>query len=241
MQFSYANASLYSYIFPFKILGMDIVLVWIIEQKNYFVFIVLEYFNSWLINLGAWYYFCRQIFENGFIITTKSQISIVKEILIILNKGRLVAITNCMMHFPKLPNRSLFIDISRGGGCFMCVCALVIKSARQNLFLPKWECDWEADLKDDSRTALHSCSQSHSYNENVLILVRCVKAPEAIFFIRKRSMTSKTRVYAKWKLICKYDADSPLNHITRRTFNFRDLYLVSYLFLVCLFRECMSS
>ena len=39
-----------------------------------------------------------------------------------MNKDRLVTITNCMMHFPKLPNRSLFIDISRGGGYFMCVC-----------------------------------------------------------------------------------------------------------------------
>ena len=188
MQFSYANASLYSYIFPFKILGMDIVLVWIIEQKKLFRVYRIGIFQQLIDQL------------NGFIITTKSQISIVKEILIMLNKDCLVTITNCMMHFPKLPNRSLFIDISRGGGCFMCVCALVIKSARQNLFLPKWECDWEADLKDDSRTALHSCSQSHSYNENVLILVRCVKAPEAVCFIRKRSMTSKARVYAKYKI-----------------------------------------
>ena len=75
--------------------------------------------------------------ENCFVIKTKSWIYLLKEILIMLNKDRLVTITNCMMHFPKLPNRSLFIDISRGGGYFMCVCALVIKSARQTQFLPK--------------------------------------------------------------------------------------------------------
>ena len=82
----------------------------------------------------------------------------------------------------------------------LCVCALVIKSARQTQFLPKWECDWEGNLKDDPRTALHSCAQTHSYSENVLILVRCVKAPEAVFFIRKRSMTSKDTMYAKYKI-----------------------------------------
>ena len=190
MQFSYAIASLYSYIFPFKILEMDIVLVWIIEQISK----LFRVYHIWIF---------QQLIDQlipKLLRIDEHQILIVKEILIMLNKDRPLTITNCMMHFPKLPNRSLFIDISRGGGYFICVCALVIISASQGLFLPKWECDWEADLKDDSRTALHSCSQSHSYNENVLILVRCVKAPEAVFFIRKRSMTSKARVYAKYKI-----------------------------------------
>ena len=148
-----------------------------------------------------------ELLKNCFVNKTKSWISLLKEILIMLNKDRLVTITNCMMHFLSYQT-VLFLLIFYVGEGTLCVCVymcvLVIKSARRNLFLPKWECDWEGNLKDDPRTALHSCSQTHSYSENVLILVRCVKAPEAVFFIRKRDLWhQKIRCTQNTKLIWK--------------------------------------
>ena len=80
--------------------------------------------------------------ENCFVIKTKSWISLLKEILIMLNKDRLVTITNCMMHFLSYQTVLFLLIFYVGEGTlcvceYVCVCVLVIKSARRNLFLPK--------------------------------------------------------------------------------------------------------
>ena len=62
--------------------------------------------------------------ENCFVIKTKSWIYLLKEILIMLNKDRLVTITNCMMHFLSYQT-VLFLLIFYVGEGTLCVCIYV--------------------------------------------------------------------------------------------------------------------
>ena len=62
--------------------------------------------------------------ENCFVIKTKAWMSLLKEILIMLNKDRLVTITNCMMHFLSYQT-VLFLLIFYVGEGTLCVCVYV--------------------------------------------------------------------------------------------------------------------
>ena len=62
--------------------------------------------------------------ENCFVIKTKAWMSLLKEILIMLNKDRLVTITNCMMHFLSYQT-VLFLLIFYVGEGTLCVCVCI--------------------------------------------------------------------------------------------------------------------
>ena len=158
-----------------------------------------------------------------------------------LNKDRLVTITNCMMHFPKLPNRSLFIDISRGGGCFMCVCVRWLSNLLVKTYFYRNESVIEKPIWRTIHALHYTLAHSLIHITRMFWFLLGVSKRLKQFSLYERDLWHQKQGCTQNHNWYKYDADSPLNHITRRTFDFRDLYLVSYLFLVCLFRECMSS